>query len=55
MLKSTDLEERIKKKGFRLTRPRKMVLGILTTTKAHLLAKEIYLKIHKKSKGNCQM
>ena len=43
-----DMALQLKKKGFRMTLPRRVILDFLAKTDEHLLAKDIYLKINKK-------
>lgn len=42
------MEEILKKNGYRMTLPRKVILEVFAKSKGHLNAKEIYLKINKK-------
>ena len=46
--KLNELENILKKSEFRMTFPRKIVMELLSKTKDHLLAKDIYLKINNK-------
>jgi len=46
--KFNELEKILKKSEFRMTFPRKVIIELLSNTKDHLLAKEIYLKINVK-------
>jgi len=39
--------EKFRRHGYRLTKPRKAVLGVLNETSKHLSAEDIYLAIHK--------
>jgi len=46
--KSDEMERLLKKEGFRMTLPRRVILDLLSKSDSHLLAKDIYLKINKK-------
>jgi NADH-quinone oxidoreductase subunit E len=48
---SSSLELKIKNTGFRLTRSRKIILGIIAKTRNGLTAEEIFILAHKKTSG----
>jgi Fur family ferric uptake transcriptional regulator len=41
------LHSRLRKKHFRVTEPRKIILDALANTKEHLSAEELYFKVHR--------
>lgn len=41
------MENLLKKQGFRLTQPRRVILDLLSKTQSHLPAKDIYMKIRR--------
>jgi Fur family transcriptional regulator, ferric uptake regulator len=51
MIKKQKWMEKLVESGNRLTKPRELIMNLLSSTDDHLSADDIYIKIHKKNPG----